>query len=457
MKIIIVGGGVVGSSLAEHLLRDKHQLSMIEQDGHLCKSLGDKLDMQVLHGSGSSPYLLREAGIESADIVLAVTPVDEINMIVCAIARQYNVASRIARIRSRELTRENARIDLDGIGITSVIHPENTMVDQIMQYIETPHAVYSANFEEGQVLLRGYRVRDNMDLCSKTPREIRQLIAPEVVLFAAIVRRGVGMIPDGNTRIEPGDIVYALLPREVLSTFLKLVGIEVKKNRKLIVTGDSYATIETVQALDKTDYKVTFVDPNLEQANEIAGRFDSVEVLHGDCTDIDLLREINVDAASFFVAVSDTSEYNMFSALLAKAEGAHEVMATAYESHHDKLYQSIGIDHVINPRVITARAILEHIYRGHLAAAVPLSDVDIDAVRFIVAPDSSIAGVKIKSIARKLKKGSIIGMIVREDKLILPDGETVVESDDHVIVIADHKNIPALEKLFKSRDLSNKG
>ena len=270
--------------------------------------------------------MLVDAGIDGADLVLAVTPNNEVNLVVCAIAKQHNVPQRIARLRGRELRKHNPQFDIEAFGVTDVIHPEKVMVDHILQFIATPHAVESADFEDGRVLLRGYRVREDMELCGKTPMEIRQAIAPTTVLFAAIVRNGNGMIPDGNTRIEAGDILYSLFPRESLDGFLKLVGQGKKKHRKIIVTGDSYAVMEMSRALKDTDNSVVIVDPDLEQANRIAGMFDGIEVIHGDCTNIDLLRELNVDAASFFISVSNEADYNMLSALLAKAEGAHEVI-----------------------------------------------------------------------------------------------------------------------------------
>jgi len=453
MRIIIIGGGVVGFALAEHLLRDNHQLTMIERDEALVQSITAKLDIQIFHGSGSSPDLLKEAGITGADMVLAVTPNDEVNMVVCALAAQHDVPQRIARLRGEEFLREDSLVNLSALGITSIIHPEKVLANQILQYVETPHAVESANFEDGRVLLRGYRIRENMELAGKTPQEIRQQTAPDIVLFAAIERNGIGMIPTGNTRIEPGDIVYSLFPRNSLGAFLKLIGMEPKKSRKIIMTGDSYATYAMAQALDQTDHKVTFVDPNLKHAEKIAGRFAGLEVIHGDCTDVDTLHELNIQAASFFIAVSDASDYNILSSLLAKVEGAHEVIATTTDARHDKLYKSIGIDHIINPRLTSARAILDIISRGHIGAAVRLSDIDIEAVRFTVAPESDIAGLKIKQVGRKLKKGSIIGVIVRNNQMILPDGETTVEKDDHVIVITHHKNVPALSRLFKPRGI----
>jgi len=453
MRIVIVGGGVVGSSLAEHLLHDGHHLAMVEQDPRLCEQLGGKHDMQVIQGSGSSPSVLNEAGISEADLVIAVTPNNELNMVVCAIGAQHGASQRIARLRGREYRKNNPLFNIEGVGVTDVIHPERVMVDHIVQFIETPHAVESANFEDGRVLMRGYRVRENMQLAGKTTSEIRAEIAPEVVLFAAIVRNGVGMIPEGKTRIESGDIVYALFPRESLDAFLKLVGIEKKKNRKVIVTGDSYALMELSRALKDTDNKVIVVDPNLEQAQRIAGMFDDIEVLHGDCTDNDLLQELNVGAASFFISVSNEADYNMLSALQAKAEGAHEVIVTSPESKHDRLFKSIGLDHVINPRLTAARAILEYVTRGHIGAVVELSDVDIEAARFNVTEDSIVAGQKVKKLARKLQQGSIIGVIVRDDRMILPDGETVIEAGDHLIIITHDKNLPSVAKLFKPKGI----
>ncbi|MFQ5499539.1 MAG: NAD-binding protein, partial [Candidatus Zixiibacteriota bacterium] len=305
MRIVIVGGGIVGQSLAEHLLKDRHELSLVERDGSLCEIIGEKLDLQIVCGSGSSPAVLRGAGLPDADMLLAVTPNNEVNIVACTIADQFDVTRRIARLRGREFLDSSALVDLQKLGITSVIHPEQVLVNHIMQYVESPHAVESANFEDGNILLRGYRIRDNMELAGKTPAQIRQHIDPFQVLFAAIIRNGVGMIPDGNMMIKGGDILYALLPRESLDRFLKMVGIERKPNRKIVITGDSYSTGELATALDATAHHVTLVDPSREHAEQMAAMLSKVVVLHGDCTQHDLLRELNIDKASFFISTSD--------------------------------------------------------------------------------------------------------------------------------------------------------
>ncbi len=451
MKIIIVGGGVVGYSLAEHLLEDKHHLTLVEVDARLSQAISEKLDLQVITGSGSSPALLKQAGVAHADMVLAVTPNDEVNILACAIASQFGVERRIARVRSRDFAEGDKLVDLAKLGVTSVIHPEQALVNHILQYVQTPHAVESADFEGGSILMRGYRVLSQMELAYKTPQEIRRQIAPDVVLFSAIVRQGQGMIPDGQTTIEPGDIVYSLFPRESLDRFLALVGIEKRNSHKIIVTGDSYSALELGRALDETEHHVTFVDPDLDHAAAAASLFSRIEVLHGDCTDPDLLSELNVDKASFFMAASEAADYNMLSGLLAKVEGAREIIVTSTESRHDKLFQSIGIDHVINPRLTTAREILETISRGHIGAVVKLSEADIEAVRLTVDRGSSAAGSQVKKIARKLQRGSIIGVVVRNNNMMLPDGETVIEPEDHLIIITKHKNLATISKLFKPR------
>jgi trk system potassium uptake protein TrkA len=182
MRILIVGGGIVGNSLAEYLLNEKHNLALVEIDPELCMAVSEKLDMQVINGSGSSPAVLKEAGIENADMILAVTPSNEINMVACSIAAQYGVSRRIARLRGHEFVSEKSMIDLNKMGITSVIHPEKVLIDQIMQYVDTPHAIQAANFEEGKILMRGYKIDEKMPIAGKSMREI-----PLILFFSQLL------------------------------------------------------------------------------------------------------------------------------------------------------------------------------------------------------------------------------------------------------------------------------
>jgi trk system potassium uptake protein TrkA len=452
VRIVIVGGGVVGYSLAQQLLYDKHTVSLIEPDRRVADDIAARLDLQVVAASGSSPSALEDAGIKGADMVIAVTPTDEINILVCSVARQYDVLQRIARLRSREFLSPDSNVSLQDLGVTNFIFPEQVMVDAILQYIETPGASDAVNFEGGNILMRGYRVHPGMPLADKSLIELRSMMQPEMFLVAAVMRDGKGIIPHGEFVINEGDKVFGLFPRQAIPTFMNLINESHGSVKRVVLTGNNLSTQELAATIQDLIPSVMYVDPDLEHAEKIAAKLDKVQVIHGDCTEIDTLNEVDIDKADFFVASSKEADYNMLSALLAKSEGAREVIAVSTEYRHDKLFHSIGIDHVINPRVTAAREIMQFISRGHFGSVVRLGDAEIEAVRLTVPEKSVIAGMPIKKVWKKLRRGALIGIIIRGDRMIIPDGEAVIEANDHVISIAYTRFLPSIRKLFKEKD-----
>ncbi|MCP4570217.1 MAG: Trk system potassium transporter TrkA [FCB group bacterium] len=451
MRIVIVGGGVVGYSLAQQLLYEKHSISMIEPDSKVADGIAEKLDLQVIVASGSSPSALEDAGIEGADMVIAVTPVDEINLVVCSIARQYEVPQRIARLRGREFLSPDRHVSLEAIGVTSFIFPEKVMVDSILQYVETPGASDAVNFEDGNILLRGYRITKGMPMVGKSLVDIRAMFESEMFLVAAVMRGDKGIIPPGDFVIEEGDKVYGLFPKTAVPAFMSLVNGEHAQARRVVIAGDNLSSMELAASIQDRISKVIYVDPDLARAEEVAVKLDKVEVIHGDCTELDTLKEIDINRVDFFIASSNEADYNMLSALLAKSEGAREVIAVSTEFHHDQLFHSIGIDHVINPRVTAADEIMQIISRGHFGSVVRLGDAEIEALRLTVPEKSDITDLPLKKVWKKLRKGALIGIINRGDTMIIPDGESIFEPDDIVIIIAYTKFIPQIQKLFKAK------
>jgi trk system potassium uptake protein TrkA len=451
MRIVIVGGGVVGYSLAQQLLYEKHTISLVEPDPKVAADIAAKMDLQVISASGSSPSALEDAGIQGADMVIAVTPVDEINVLVCSIARQYDVLQRIARLRSREFLSPDRLVNLKDLGVTNYIFPEHVVVDAILQYIETPGASDAVNFEDGNILMRGYRVRPDMPMAGKSLIELRQMMQPEMFLVAAVLRDDKGIIPEGEFVVKEGDKVFGLFPHQAISSFMELIGESRAIPRRVVLTGNNLSTTELAAAIQDRIPSVMYVDPDLEHAEKMAAKLDKVEVIHGDCTELDTLNELDMDKTDFFVASSKEADYNMLSALLAKSEGAREVIAVSTEYRHDKLFHSIGIDHVINPRVTAAREIMQIISLGHMSSVVRLGDAEIEAVRLTVPEKSEIAGMPLKKVWRKLRRGALIGIIIRGDRMIIPDGEAVIEPEDHVITIAYTKFLPSIRKLFKAK------
>lgn len=451
MRIVIVGGGVVGFSLAEQLRHEHHDVSLVEKEPRICQDVGDRIDIQILCGNGSSPKVLEEAGLKGADMVLAVTPVDELNIIVCGIARQYDVPVRIARIRSNEFRGRDAVIDIAEMGVTLIIDPEQVVVDSIVQYVETPGATDAVNFQNGNILMRGYRVDENMPLVNRPLRDIRKDIPEHPLLFIAAVRQNQGIIPDGDYMIEPADDIFGIFPRTSIDTYLQLFNKTRKDVDNIIISGDSRTAVQLANALKEIVPHVVLVDPNPEHAKYAADILNNVEIVHGDCTDSSILHEVYVRNAEFFIAAGTETDYNVMSSLLAKAEGAREVIAVAAEVRHDRLFASIGIDHVIHPRLAIAREIMEAIHRGHIGRVVRIRNLDIEALRITAEEASPITGRPLQHIRKKIQKGSIIGAVVRGDEMIIPDGSTVIEPGDQMIVITYSKNVSRLKKLFQSR------
>ena len=447
MRIIIVGGGVVGYSLAEHLRHENHDITLIEKESATYEQIRDRTDIQILCGNGTSPAILEAAGIKTADMVVAVTPFDEHNIVICSVAEQYGVERRIARIRSSEFREGVGSIDLKKMGVTLVTDPEAVLVDAIVQFIETPGATDAVNFHEGNILMRGY----DMPLVGKSLREIRRETSQHPLLFIAAIRRGQAIIPDGEYTIEAEDDVFGIFPRSSLEVFLNLFGRSQKEARNVIIAGASLTAIQLADEVRKLVDKVTLIDPDYDHGRQAADILNNVDIVHGDPTDAAILQEVYIRNADFFIAADKETDSNVMASLLAKAEGAREVVAVINDVRHDRLYKSIGIDHVIHPRLAIANNILEAIHRGHIGRIVRIRNLDIEALRLTADPDSPVTGKPLQHIRSRMQKGSIVGTLLRGDEMIIPDGNTVVESGDKMIVITHSKNAARVRKLFKAR------
>lgn len=451
MVIVIVGAGVVGFSLAEHLSRQGHLISVIDSNPDTCESVEGKLDVIVVAGSGSSPRSLEQAGIAKADMAIAVTPDDNTNLVVCNFAKQYGVPKRIARIKNPEYTSPESRIDLSDVGVTDVIEPEKEVVESILQYIELPGVTESANFMYGNIYLRGYRIRTDMPIAGKTLAEIRQLSGAARILIVLIIRDGKSILPTGPERIIEGDEIIAIMARESFPAFRALIGRPEFKHKKIIIAGETLTAIRLAGAVKPFAERVILVDPDEAHGRLAAAQLNGVEVLEGDCTDTDTLQDIGVKNASVFIGAGKETEDNLMACVMAKADGADAAYAVSYGERHVELFRLLGLDRIINPRIITAQSIMANILKVPIGALLRFRNVDIEVTRYVAEKNCRILNKPLSQFFDLFQRSVIIGSIFRDDNVIIPSGETVIRENDVVLVIYRPGAAANVEKLFHAR------
>ena len=451
MNILIIGAGSIGSSLAEELSREDDNVVVIDTDEKLCENLNEKMDLLTIPGDATSPAVLEIAGIRKTDVVIALTSSDEVNILVCGLARHYGVSKRIARLHSNEYSiAGDERADISSLGVSHILRPDKSAVEGIIQYLETPGATDAANFHGGKILMRGFIIHPNMSIADKKIADIRKQTGAHLMLVVAIIREGRAIIPSGNDVVHAGDKILVLFPRSSIEACLELFSKSREDIKKVVISGDTNIAIELASAASRMVDNIVLVDPDPEHVSTAADHLmlKNVEVLQGDCTHVDMLHELYIDNTDYFISVSKDMENNVMASLLAKAEGASRVIALTDQIRYIKLFHSIGISHVICPRISMAQEIMEVIYRGRIWKSMRIRNVDIEAVRIIVSEGSPVIHKSIQDITKKRKHEFIIGIIIRGDNMIMPQGETIIELGDEVIVITDSKMVSSIINIF---------
>jgi trk system potassium uptake protein TrkA len=448
MEILIIGAGTVGFSLVERLLRLNHHITVIEPNEKLCRDLNNKLDIITINGYGSNPKILEQAEIEKMDMVIAVTPNDETNLLVCNFAMQCGVAKRIARIRSDAFTANNINIDLEKLGVTTVIEPEKEVVQKILQYVESPNVIEAANFQSNNILLRGYIVTEDMPIAYKTLIEFNAMAENAPMLIVAIVRDGKSLHPHGQQQLLPGDKIIAIMPSDSFKEFCELINQKISKLKKIIVSGDSLVALNLVKALKPMADRVVLVDPDIEHSHHAAEVLDKIEIIHGDCTDSDVLQEIRVEHADCFIGAGTDTEDNIMACLLAKNSGTDKVIAVRNDEKYVELFNTLGIDYIINPQDITSNMIIEKIQMVPIGSYLKLKTADIEIQRLKVEPMCKISGKALSQLDKLFKASVILGAIIRGNQVLIPWGQTIIQEDDEAIVLCKKEQIDWVKKWF---------
>ncbi len=450
MKIIILGAGQVGSSLAENLVSESNDITIVDTNDIVLRSLQDRLDLRTVTGVASYPEVLERAGADDADMIIAVTDNDETNMVACQIAyTMFHTPTKIARIRAVEYLNHQKIFAQDALPIDVLISPEQIITDYIQRLIEHPGTLQVLDFADKKVQLVAVKAYFDGPLVGHELRDLRSHMPGIDTRVAAIYRRGHAIFPVAETVIEPDDEVFFIAAkkhiRAVISELRKLD----KPYKRIIITGGGNIGTRTAKVLEK-QYQVKLIEHNPVRARAISNELERTIVLLGDAADEDLLIEENISNTDIFCALTNDDEANILSSMLAKRLGARKVMTLINRTAYVDLIQSGDIDIAISPQQSTIGSLLKHIRRGDVVKVHSLRRGAAEAIEAIAHGDPSTSKVVGKSISElKLPKGSTIGAVVRGSKVIIAHHDTVIESEDHVILfVIDKKHIPAIERLF---------
>jgi len=452
MKILILGAGQVGSTAAFSLAREEaNEVTIVDKNPDVLRELQDRLDVRTVVGNASYPDVIERAGGRDADIIIALTNSDAINMVACQIAfTLFRTPTRIARIRARELMSREQLFGPDGIPVDVAISPSSLVTNYIEQLIRFPGALQVLDFADGRVRLVATRARGGGALVGHPLRELSEHIPNVESRVVAIFRGGRGIIPDGDTVVEEDDEVFFIAARKDIRTVLREMRKLDDPVRKVVIAGGGNIGLDLARALEGTN-QVKVIERDWTRARQISEQLSRAVVLHGDSADEELLLEENIDSADVFVAVTNAEEANILSAMLAKRLGARKVMALINKIAYAELVESGTIDVAISPQQITLGTLLAHVRRGDVVKVHSLRRGAAEAIEAVAhgnARESRVVGRLIDEI--QLPRGATISAIVRGDEVLMAHHDTQIKADDHVILfIADRRQIDEVERLFE--------
>jgi trk/ktr system potassium uptake protein len=452
MKILILGAGQVGSSAAYHLSREEaNEVTVVDVRPDVLRELQDRLDIRTVVGHAAYPDVLERAGANDADIVVALTDTDETNMIACQVAYTlFHTPTKIARIRAAEYMNANDLFTQDAIPIDVRISPEQLVCEYVEQLILYPGASQVLDFAGGRVRLVGARADRDGLLVGQKIATLKQHVPNTEGRIAAIYREGIAMLPEGDTVIQEGDEVFFIADRKDIRVFMSEMRRLEEPVRRVVIAGGGNIGLRLAMALEQTN-QVKLIERDPQRARHISEQLNKAIVLVGDAADEELLLEENIDNVDVFCALTNSEEANILSSMLAKRLGAHKVMALINRASYVDLVEAGSIDIAISPQQVTIGSLLAHVRRGDVVKVHSLRRGAAEAIEAIAhgsANESKVVGRSIEEI--DLPKGAAIVTVVRDGKVIIAHHDTVIETDDHVILfLTDRRKIENLEKLFQ--------
>ena len=445
MRIIIIGAGKVGYYLAENLCKENH-VTIIDKNDATLKRAEEQLEVLCIKGNGVSANVLLEAGVKHADLIIAVTSTDEVNMLCCLTGKKLGAAKTIARVRDPEYAQELSLLK-EELDIDMVINPEQATADEIARSMNFSTAMNVESFAKGRVKLIEINVTEDMPIAGMRIRDIPNKFSSQI-LIGVIIRNDDVIIPEGENLIEPGDIIYVIGKSSNIYNFGKLVNKSNIRLKNVMIMGGGRIAIYLTNLLTEMDMKVKILEIDKEKCIELSELLPESLIINGDGSEEELLQSENISDMDAFISMTGIDEENIMAALIAKQNGAKKIIAKISRLNYLNVAKNLGVDSVISPKLITSNHILNYLKRDNVETLYRIIEGKAEIIEFIATRGSKVINMKIKDL--KLPHDVIIATIVRRSEIVIPHGEDIIHEGDRVIVIAKDRNIKKLNDILVS-------
>lgn len=429
MKIIVVGAGKVGYSLAERLAQDEHDVIVVEKSAERIRNLENNLDVSIVEGNGTNLELLKEIGLEDVGMLIAVTDSDEVNMLACSVGKIGGVPKTIARIRDREYVKEENLALQKALGVDLFINPEMVTAQELLQIIQTPAALDIEDFANGMVRLIEIKVRDNSQLVGQA---LKNITFPTGVLAVGILRGGEMIIPHGDSTISLLDNIFFLGAREGITELEEWFTETKMKTENILIVGAGLIGQNLTVLLEKAGYSVKVIEKDMSRCEKLAAIVNDSMIICGDGTNVDLLEAEEIGNNDIIICLTDDDKLNLLVALLGRHFGVSKTFVRVGRPEYITLMEQVGIDVVFSPRLLTSGEILRQVRKGDLVTISTFEGSKAEAIELVISHDSPLAGKALRDV--KLPGKALVGAVVRGEETIVPTGETYLYEADHVVL-----------------------
>jgi trk system potassium uptake protein TrkA len=447
LKIIIVGAGEVGFHIASHLALENKDVVVLDLDPDAIRRVSDHLDVQVVTGSGSSPVVLEEAGIQDAEIILAVTNSDETNLVACLVADIISPSTKkLARIRNADFDNYHEILREQAPHIDTIINPDIEVVKTIHRMMSVPGAVDIGEFADGRLKFVGVNLEGDSKLAGARLLDLPAVIGNARLLIAAVVRGDELIIPRGDDRLQSGDLVYFISEEDKLIETLSLFNKYDQPLKRALIVGGGRIGFRLARLLEEHSIYCKIIERNPDRCTYLAERLNKSIVLCGDGSDQELLSEENIQDMDIVITLTQDEETNILASLLAKRMGARKAITRISKFSYFPLTDAIGIEQVVSPRLSAINTILQHIRKGKVLSAISIKGEQAEVIEAVALETSGIVEKPLRDIS--FPKGAMVAGIIHEEMIIIPTGDSVIQPDDRVIIFARKEAISKIEKIL---------